>query len=683
MLRYGWGALQGILLVAAGCGGEGEEPEPLSSAREREALACTSANASSGFAFREMERQGGQFYVSFEVTPSVAPSDALAGLALRSAGHYRDLAAIVRFNPNGFIDARNGSVYSAVNPIPYTAGVTRRIYMAVDLISRKYFVSVDGQELARDFSFRTEQANALSFDGLALKVDQGDALQLCDLQVRTLLACDSAVPGQGFVNLALPASSAAFTLSFLGVPRAANMDGVMGISAGPAASFSDLAAALRFGPSGTTDVRNGSSYSVLDSAGYTPNTFYPFTLVADVTDHTFTVVSQQNGFGVATRNLAFRPQQANVASLGTFTHISDSSAGVLTVCEVRGGGAEGADWVHDGERYGGGRFSLAISNDRLLVASATRTRVLHARGAVTREVTHGGTAVTDAEGSLYLVGRRDDTYDENVPPPLPPGGTGSVYITKFDPDFNPIYTRFTGTTPDVRISSPSADDLGRIAFVLRDPYASSSAVMLHPDGETRWSTDYPVTAVTLAPNGEAVIVTNTLESSSISRLDVWADPLWTATFAKEDAHIGGVVLDGLGNVFFWGDINGTLAFGGSTFTARGAEGIRRGLFGSLGPDGTPRFVRTLTANSVSHAVADQAGNVYVAGTRVNPTRWILERYDAEGSLLAEVTGDELLGGLIFGSSGDLAVDSAGSVHWQVLPRIGDVGLNFLVKLLPP
>jgi hypothetical protein len=207
--------------------------------------------------------------------------------------------------------------------------------------------------------------------------------------------------------------------------------------------------------------------------------------------------------------------------------------------------------------------------------------------------------------------------------------------------------------------------------------------MLHPDGETRWSTDYPVTAVTLAPNGDAVIVTNTLESSSISRLDSWADPIWTATFAKEEAHISGVVLDSLGNVVFWGDIGGTLEFGGSTFTARGAEGVRQGFFGSLGADGTPRFVRTMTMNSASHAVADHAGNVIFAGTRANPTRWILERYDAEGSLGAQFSGDELLGGLILGSSGDVAVDSAGSVHWQILPRSGELGLNFLVKLLPP
>jgi hypothetical protein len=500
--------------------------------------------------------------------------------------------------------------------------------------------------------------------------------------VQTLLACDSAAPGQGFVNLDLSASSAAFTLSFQGVPRAANMDGVMGISAGPATSFSDLALALRFGPSGTIDVRNGSSYSVLDPAGYTPNQFYPFTVVADVTDHTFTVVSQQNG-SVATRNLAFRPQQANVASLGNFAQISDSTAGVLTVCDVRGGGAEGAEWIHDGERYGGGPFSLAVSNDRLLVSTATRTRVLDARGAVTREVPHGGTPVTDAQGNVYLVGRRIDTYDENAPPLLPPGGTGSVYITKFDPDFNPIYTRFTGTTPDVRISSPSADDHGRIAFVLRDPYASSGAVMLHPDGETRWSTDYPVTAVTLAPNGEALLVTNSLESSGISRLDVWGSPIWTSTFAKEGAHIGGVLLDSSGNVVFWGDIDGTLEFGGSTFTAGASEGGSRSLLGSLGPDGTPRFIRTMSMDSVSHAVADGAGNVYVAGTQANPTRWILERYDADGSLLAQFTGEELLGGLIFGMSGDIAVDSTGSVHWEIRPRTGDIALNYLVKLLPP
>jgi hypothetical protein len=680
MVRYGWAALPSVLMVVAGCGGERETEEPLASAAERASLACTSAAASSGFVIQSFERQGGIFGVFFEATPAVARSDALVGITLGSATAYRDLAAIVRFNPDGFIDARNGSSYAASSSIPYAAGVTRQIYMSVDLIRRKYSVSVDNQELARDFSFRTDQANALSLDGLALKVDSGGPLDVCNVQVQATLVCESAAPGQGFVNLNLPASSAAFTVSFLGVPRAANMDGVMGVSAGPAASFSDLAAAVRFGPSGTIDVRNGSSYVVLDPTGYTPNTFYPFTLIADVTGHSFSVVAPPSAS--ATKNLAFRPQQASVASLGNFAQVSDSSAGVLTVCDVHGGGTQGAAWVHDVDRYGISAYSLAVSDDRLLLSNRTRTVVLDAAGSVTSEVPHGGASVSDGEGNIYLLGRMEDTYGENMPVPTLPG-SGSVYISKYDADFNLIYTRLTGTTPDVRISSPSADDQGGVAFVARDPYTSAStAVKLHPSGETRWSTDYSVVAVALDGAGDALIVTSTPGSSAISKLDVWGSTLWTTTFATDGAYISGVVFDSLGNAAFWGSIDGTIDFGGTPFTARSSEGFQ-GLFGSLGPDGTPRFVRLTTMESVKRAIADDAGNVIVVGTRVNPDEWVLDRFDANGTLSAEFTGDELLPGLPLGSSGDVAVDSAGAVHWQVFPRTGSSGLSYLVKLLPP
>jgi hypothetical protein len=683
MMRFGWAALPSALLAMTGCGGEGETKEPLAAATQHASVECTSADESSGFVTRELDRQAGVFSLSFAATPGVAPSDALVGVTLRAADHYGDLAAIVRFNPDGFIDARNGSEYAAASSIPYAAGVTRQFHMSVDLLRRTYSVSVDNQELARDFAFRTEQANALVLDGLALKVDSGTGLDVCNLHLTTVLACDSAAPGEGFHNLSLPASSAAFTLSFLGFPRAPNLDGVMGISAGPASSFSDLAVALRFGPSGTVDVRDGASYSVLDPTGYTANDFYRVTLVADVTDRTFSVVTPL--YGEVTRELAFRPEQANVASLGNFAAISDSSAGVLTVCDVRGGGAQGAAWLHDVERYGRAPYSLAVSNDRPVLASSSRTLVLDAQGNITQEAPHGGDTVSDGDGNIYLVGTWEDTWDGGPPPvPRPPGG-GYAYISKYDADFEHVYTRWLGTTEDTRIMSPSADDEGRIAFVTRDPYTSvTSAVMLHPDGETRWSTDYPVGAVALDTNGEALIATNTPTASSISKLDVWANPIWSATFPTEGAAIHGVIFDSLGNAVFWGAINGTIDFGGTPFTARSPESSL-GLLGSLAPDGTPRFVGTTAeVESIKRAIADGAGNVIVVGTGWNPDVWGLNRYDSDGTLTASVTADELLPELFLGGSGDVSVDSTGAVYWQVFPRNGSgAALSYLVKLLPP
>ena len=117
--------------------------------------------------------------------------------------------------------------------------------------------------------------------------------------------------------------------------------------------------------------------------------------------------------------------------------MSDSAAGALTVCDVRGGGAEGAEWVHDADAYGAGRYSLAISNDRLLLSDAKRTAVLDAKGAVAREIPYGGSSVTDAQGNLYLLGNFEESYDGGAGIVHPTAGGGNVYVSKYDSDFNP------------------------------------------------------------------------------------------------------------------------------------------------------------------------------------------------------------------------------------------------------
>jgi hypothetical protein len=668
MLRYGW------VLLAVSCGGETTDTV----AREREALSegCRSADATAGFVTAAFERQDVPFEVEFDATPTVAPTDALVGVVLGAASQYRDLAAIVRFNPSGFMDARNGNGYQATTAIPYSAGVTKRIHLSVDPIAGRYSAFVDHQQLALGFAFRSEQAGAVALDGLALKVDGEGALSVCNARASSGSNCESAAPGQGFVNTNLPPTGPAYAVSFFGVPRAANMDGVMGISPAAATSFPELAGAVRFGPSGRIEALNGSSYAPIGSASYVPNHYYSLTIVADALHHTYTVVGP--GFEDVTRDLAFRPQQANAASLANFAKVSDSAAGLLTVCELRGGGAQGAAWIHDASRFGAAANSLAVSNDRLLLSDARRTLMLDAAGAVVREIPYGGTSLADADGNLYLFGTFRDRYDGGTGPVYPTAEGGNVYISKYDSDFKPLYTRVTGTTADAPIHSPSADGHGHFAFVLRD----GTAVKLDASGEVVWSSDEPVTAVALDVNGDMLVGINQPGAITLSKLDAAGSPLWQRTFPTEGASLDSVVLDSRGGAAFLGEINGRVEFGATTFTARTSEDGNQGLIGSLAPDGAPRFIRTTTMQLIRRAIADGAGNLIVVGTHVNPFQWYLDRYDADGALRA-TSADQLLPGLSLGSSGDVAIDSAGHVYWQVFPWVhGSVTLNYLAKLSP-
>lgn len=118
------------------------------------------------------------FTVSFDAVPSQNNADIVIGLSQNAAGTYSDLAAIVRFNPNGQIDVRNGGLYSAATAVSYSANQTYRFEMTVDVPARKYSVKVTpaGQAavvLAQNYSFRNEQSNVTSLGNIGASGNPG------------------------------------------------------------------------------------------------------------------------------------------------------------------------------------------------------------------------------------------------------------------------------------------------------------------------------------------------------------------------------------------------------------------------------------------------------------------------------------------------------------------------------
>jgi hypothetical protein len=133
--------------------------------------------------------QSGTFTAQFDATPAAANIDGVTGLAASSAATYTDLAAIVRFNSSGNIDARNGGSYSALAPMPYVAEATYRVRMAVNVPAHSYSVYVtppggSEQTLALDYAFRSEQAAATTLSALA-SITNGGLLQICNFAVGT------------------------------------------------------------------------------------------------------------------------------------------------------------------------------------------------------------------------------------------------------------------------------------------------------------------------------------------------------------------------------------------------------------------------------------------------------------------------------------------------------------------
>jgi len=112
------------------------------------------------------------FYASVDA-PNV---DAVIGVANGVPTSFDQLAAIVRFRPDGRLDARSGGAYAADAEIVYEPNTYYSIRVDLDLQRRTYNVSVTSAgigtvALAHDYAFRTEQAGITDVDHVGQFVD--------------------------------------------------------------------------------------------------------------------------------------------------------------------------------------------------------------------------------------------------------------------------------------------------------------------------------------------------------------------------------------------------------------------------------------------------------------------------------------------------------------------------------
>ncbi len=131
--------------------------------------------------------QAGAFEIQFDASAGAASTNAAVGLSNGPAADWTNLAAIVRFNSTGTIDARNGGDYAATTAIAYTAGTRYHFRLDVDLASHTYdiYVTPAGateRVLGTAFAFRTEQAAVPALNNLGLDTNGGSAT-VCNVTV--------------------------------------------------------------------------------------------------------------------------------------------------------------------------------------------------------------------------------------------------------------------------------------------------------------------------------------------------------------------------------------------------------------------------------------------------------------------------------------------------------------------
>ena len=113
--------------------------------------------------------QTGSFTFEFDATANNNNIDVCISTVSGEASGWDDMAAISRFNPSGYIDARDGGSYSADASVSYSSGNTYHIRMEIDVSTHTYDVYVTPPSesevtLASNYAFRTSQQSVTSLD---------------------------------------------------------------------------------------------------------------------------------------------------------------------------------------------------------------------------------------------------------------------------------------------------------------------------------------------------------------------------------------------------------------------------------------------------------------------------------------------------------------------------------------
>jgi hypothetical protein len=151
------------------------------------------------------------FTATFDVTPTAAKMDGVVGLAKAAGTSYGQLAAIVRFNTAGYIDARNGGAYAAASAIPYSAGRAYHFRLVVTPAAHVYsaYVTPPGASeklLGSNYAFRREQASVSSLASWSAEASAG-GLSLCNLAPAGATPAADATPPVVSIRAPLPGST--------------------------------------------------------------------------------------------------------------------------------------------------------------------------------------------------------------------------------------------------------------------------------------------------------------------------------------------------------------------------------------------------------------------------------------------------------------------------------------------
>jgi hypothetical protein len=640
-------AAVGALGLACGIGVDGDDtaPPPPST--------CTTVRAAGPWWNQAFPDQARRFHAELDATPSASSIDAVVGLGNGLATRFDRLGAIVRFSPAGTIEARAGSEYRADVVQPYEAGQRYHLRLDVDVPTHTYSVWLRDayggyQPLARDYPFRTELAGVTRLNNAAGKVDSATGtLEICAFQVvadaTTADGCLIVSAGDGFATAALPDATVLETLTFTVTPSAPDLDAVIGLSAGPATRFSDLATAVRLTPSGYIDARDGEVYRADVAQTYTARPL-GFRVIADVTSHTYSVF--QGTFREAqevARSYRFRTSQGGVTHLDQLAAIVDGGQGSVTICQVHGAGSTGVTFSREGSYA-----VLPLAGNQALISDGAMTRRVDAAGTALAQVARGGELAVDAAGNVFIASVAETT----------------LTVDKYDPGFGPRCRVTRSVLAGSTIQAMASDATGAVVIGLAT-LQDRQVTVARFTANCALAAQQVVSGEAVALDGDQPIVAwDDSGTLRITRFAGTGATVWTRAFVGS-AGITAMAVDPSHHVLFGGELYNAMDFGGGTLpkqTTPDGEPLN-GFLVKLSVTGAHVFSRK-TGYSLVGGIAANDAQIAVSGTERTQFVYLrFQRFDPSGAPIASPDFDTGFGEN--GVAGRVAIGASGRVWWNL------------------
>jgi hypothetical protein len=458
--------------------------------------------------------------------------------------------------------------------------------------------------------------------------------------------CFARGAGGGFASVPLEPASTLLAVQLEARVSSLGADGVIGLARGAVTSFGQLAAAVRFAPSGVIDVRDGAGYRADVVFPFEVGRTYAVRVIVDVPSHTYSVYVQDPDTGDVVqlaRRYAFRPSQAGVASLDTLAAIADGPAGELAVCDARGTAPGAVVYSREGS------YSVApLPDEQVLVSDGVGTTwKLGAAGQVLGEVSRGGEVAADAAGNVYVAR----------------AAGGQIMLHALTAQLAPRWSRTEPANPDVTVQAIAADAEGvsivlgtgqGVAAIRRYPVVGGAGVQVHAGAAQ----------AVLAPDGFAVAQTWP-GGVAVSLHDPDGAERWVRSFAN-DVTVDVMTLGLGGRVVIGGHFEQAIAFGGPTLEPAysGEVDVNSFVVALARADGAHVFTKRIPTTRLTGAGAS-AGRLVIAGeTWVTPIFPHLWQLDVAGNLLP---GEPYVGfDEQWGRSGRVVVGASNRIYWERL-----------------